>query len=509
MTGHPGNVNRRGLLPGASCALVALALAAHPLQAQAGIGHLEDATVVPRGLFRLRAATVWTRFDERYTAGGREALGAPYTSNALGRAQLPAFNTIDSLASLATGQPLTLSLGQSRLDARGRREIVPLGLEYGLTRRITVGVMVPMVRSRVAVQLRLDSTGATVGPNLHRTMSSAASTNALLQTQFAGAATQLQGRLSSCQGSPGSAGCPELLARQAEAQALIAASQGFASAVGALYGTATSEGMAFVPRSDSPVQADIAFRVGDFNSRYRDLLGSGSDVLTAVPVGAGGPAGLAELQEYLNRDLDGDSIATEERTGIGDIELGVKVLLLDRRADSTRRLAMRATAGAIVRLATGSRQSPSPVTDLRLGEGINMVESRVAFDLQARRLGLLAVGDLALGIREEEMLTLDALGPRAAVDRDTRWLGIHLAPRVHVSEPFAIHGAWTLRTANVSGSSSLVGGGVSYSTMQRFLAAGGPLPLEMRFTHLESLDGPAGSPKFARDQIELRIYFGR
>lgn len=507
MTGHPGKVNWRRVLLAACCALVAPALGSPPLRAQAGLGHLEDATVVPRGLFRLRATTVWTRFDERFTGDGREALGAPYTSNALGRAQLPAFGVVDSLASLAAGQPLSLSLGQSRLDARGRREIVPLGLEYGLTRRITVGVTVPLVRSRVTVQLRLDSTGATVGPNLHRTLASAASTNALLQTQFAAAAAQLQGRLTACQADPASPGCAELLARQAEAQALIAASQGFASAVGALYGTATTEGTAFVPRADSPAQADIALRIADFNARYRALLGSGSDVLTAVPVGAGGPAGLAELQDYLTRDLNGDSLATEERTGIGDIEVGVKLLLLDRRADSTSSVAMRATASGLLRLATGSRQSPSPITDLRLGDGMNTVESRLAVDLQARRIGVLAVGDLALGMDETDVVPLDASGN--AIERDTRWLGIHVAPRFHISEPFAIHGAWTLRTANVSGSSSLVGGGVSYTTLQRFLSGGGPLPLEMRFTHLESLSGPAGMPKFARDQIEVRIYFGR
>ena len=507
MTGRSGNVNWRRLLLAASCALVAPAAFAAPLQAQAGLSHLEDATVVPRGLFRLRATTVWTRFDERFVPGGREPLGGSFTSGALGRAQLPAFSSVDSLASLAAGQPVSLSLGQSRLDARGRHEILPLGIEYGLTRRITVGAMIPIVRRRVTVQLRLDSTGATVGPNLHRTLAAAASTNALLQTQFAGAAAQLQDRLDSCGADPGGAGCPELLDRQAEAQALIASSQGFASAVGALYGTASTDGMAFVPRAGSPVQADIAFRIDDFNSRYRDLLGSGSDVLPAVPVGAGGPAGLAELQDYLTRDLDGDSLATEERSGIGDVEVGVKLLLLDRRADSTQRVGMRATASALVRLATGSRQSPSPITDLRLGDGMNMVESRVALDLHAGRFGLLAVGDVALGMTEEDL----AAPPGAAgSEPDSRWFGLHVAPRVHLSPPFAVHGAWTLRTANVSGSHSLIGGGVSYSTMQRYLAAGGrPLPLEMRFTHLESLSGPPGSPKFMRDQIELRIYFGR
>jgi hypothetical protein len=484
-----------GWLRVAALSACLMAADAAELRGQAGLGQLEDATVAPRGHLRLRAMTVWTRFDSRFAAEGVERLGAPFTSDSLGRRQIAALAEIDSLLSSALARPFALSLGQSRLDARGRHEIVPVGIEYGLTDRLTVGVIVPLVRRRVAVQFRLDSAGATVGPNLHRTLPGAQTNNALVQSQFQAAAAQLQSRLQSCQANPSGAGCGALLDRQTEAQQLILASQGFASDIAALYGGGSSGGMAFVPTAQSAAQAEISLRVADFNSRYRSLLGSNSDLITAVPTPAGGPAGTSEVQRYLTTDLDGDSLATEERTGFGDVELGIKALLLDRSVTEERRFSARAAMVAAVRIPTGSRQSPSPVADLRLGEGLLMMDGRFVLDLEAGRLGLLSSGELTAVLEGKE----ESGG-------DTRWTGLHLQPRVHLAAPFAVHGAYSVRSANRSGSEQLVGGGVSFSTLSAY-RAGGPLPLEMRYTHLESLRGQPGHPKFFRDQIEFRIYY--
>ncbi|HET9455441.1 MAG TPA: hypothetical protein VFO66_14250 [Gemmatimonadaceae bacterium] len=489
-------------------AIALLLLAGSQAAAQSGLGHLEDATVVPRGLFRLRAITVWSRFDSRFTATGEEPLGAPFTSSALGRSQIAALGTIDSLVSSAAAQPFSLSLGQSRLDARGRHEIVPIGVEYGLTRRLTVGVMVPVVRKRVAVQLRLDSTGANVGPNLHRTAAGAATTNTLVQTQFTDAATQLQNRLASCNANPAGAGCAALLARQSDALALIAASQSFASSVGSLYGTSTGNGQAFVPTAGSPAQTEIALRVAAFNAQYRDLLESGSDLITAVPVGAGGPAGLAQLQDYLTNELGGDSIATEERSGIGNVEVGVKALLIDRPRTETSAFAMRITANLLARIATSSQQSPSPIADLRLDDGRHGVDGRLALDLLAGRVGLLSVAGFAVSTSSEPVILNETAGARIQRSPDDHVLTVHVAPRVHLSSLFAIHAAYSMHSGNTSGAAQLIGGGVSYSTLPDF-GAGRSLPMEMRYTHLESLSGPLGEPKYQRDQLELRIYFGR
>src|SRR5688500_10627209 len=186
-----------------SAIATAILVLAHsaPLAAQAGVGHLEDASTAPRGLLRLRAATVWTRFDARFAASGEEPLGTFLTADSLGIAQLPSLATLESRVASAAGGPFALSLGRSRLDATGREEIVPLTFEYGITNRLAVTATFPLIRRRVAVQFQLDTTGgfvANVGPNPHRTSPVAASVNGQVQSQFLNAQTQLTQRLAQC-----------------------------------------------------------------------------------------------------------------------------------------------------------------------------------------------------------------------------------------------------------------------------------------------------------------------
>jgi hypothetical protein len=468
------------------------------LAAQAGLGHVEDASVTPKGLLRLRAISTWTRYDQRFTATGVESLGARFTTDSLGVRAVPALSAIESRVQSASGAPFVLTLGRSRLDATGREEIVPLGLEYGVTNRFSVGVTVPIVRKRVAVLFRLDTTGskANVGPNPNRTSTAASLNNNVVQTEFTSAAAQLQSRLTFCQANPGSSGCPALLARQAEAQLLIQSSQSFATDLAALYGSSASTGMAFVPIGGSAAHAAIALRVADFNTRYRDLLASSTSLIQAVPRAAGGPAGPANFQQYFTKDLRRDSLTTSERLGIGDVEVGFKLLVLDRRRSATRRVGAQLAIASAVRLPTGSRQSPSELTDLQLGSGHPIVDTRLFLDLRAGRLGLLTAGQFA---------SVAASGDSTTPKPNGRWGDVQVAPRWHLSEALAVHAAYSMRYTESTGD-QLLGGGVSYSNLSTYKGSG-PSPIEMRFTHLEAVKGGAGRPKIFRDQLELRIYY--
>jgi hypothetical protein len=479
----------------AAFAIALLVCAAAALTAQAGIGQLEDASIAPRRLFRLRTASVWTRYDQRFTATGFAALGAPFTADSLGAAQLPALGTAQSLVRTAAGSPFTLSLGQSHFSAIAREEHVPFMLEYGLTRHLALAVVVPWIRKRVSGLLALDSLGANMGPNPRRRNTTASQTNGLVQTEFASAASLLQNRLSSCTASPAGAGCPALLSRQTEAQQLIQSSQAYAATVGSLYGTATGTGEAFVPRTQSTAQAAIAARVADFNAKYKDLLASPANFLTAIPVGAAGAAGSADIEDFVTGDLGRDSIAPQQLFGIGDVEVGFKYLAIDHAIHGDNG-AIRLALASSVRLPTGTRQSPVGVADLRIGDGGIGFDARAILEVRRGWLGLIGASTI----------TLVGSGPESAAG-DTRRIAIDLAPEWHVSAPLAIHGAYSLRNADVTGSTLLVGGGVSFTTVNSYRAGSRPLPMEMRYTHLETARGDAGAPKFTRDQLEVRIYY--
>lgn len=473
---------------------------ASPCFAQAGLVHLEDATLAPRGLLRLRIATAWSRYDEFFADTGTRPIGAFLSADSLGAAQLPSLTSVQSLVQAASGQPFSLRLGRSRLGATAREEILPIVFEYGVTRRLAVSVTTPIVRRRVAAVLRLDTAGvgANVGPNPQRTSTTAAQLNSQVQAEFANAATQLQSRLQSCQANPSGPGCASLLARQTEAQELIQSSQSFASTLAELYGTSAGQGAAFVPISQSAAQQAIAARIGAFNTQYRDLLGTTTNLIQAVPRGAGGPAGPAELENYFVGELGRDSISTQERLRFGDVEMGIKALVLDRKASEGRGPALQLAIASSVRLPTGSRQAENSIVSLASGGGAVVIDGRALLDTRIKRFGLFAALSHAQSVRNVDTTSV--------AERNTRWTDVQAAPRWHLSEPLAFFAAYAARTTDKLGGDQLVGGGVSYSTVQ-MRQTSRTLPIEMRFTHLEAVAGDANRPKFFRDQLEVRLYF--
>jgi hypothetical protein len=478
-------------------AVLGLSVLSRILSAQAGLGHLEDATIAPKGFFRFRAINAWTRSDSRFTADSTVPFGSPFTADAFGADKFAPLASIQTLVNDASASPFTLNLGRAQLNATSREEITPLSLEYGVTNRLSVSVVVPMVRKRVSALFRLDTLGgftANVGPNPHRTSTTASQANTAVETQFATAATQLQNLLTTCQSNPGAAGCSGVNGRETQAQALIQSSQSFASTVASLYGGSSSSGSAFVPLAGSTSQAAIETRVSDFNTQYRDFLSSGSNVITATPRGAGGIASVSQFQNYLTDDLGRDSIVTQERLLTGDVEIGAKFLAVSRPRSEQNRTGLFVALASSLRLPTGSRKSVTEAADLRIGGGSLVIDSRAIADVRAGRLGLLAAGHFATSLQD-----VDTVG---VAERDSRWTEVHIAPRWHLSEPFSVHLAYSLRSADKTGGDQMIGGGVS------FLRGGSnQAPVEMRFTHLETISGDPGRPKFFREQLELRIYF--
>ena len=500
----------RDLGPWLGSIALLFAFAVPTARAQWNTGHLEDASTQPKGLLRLRAASVWTRYDERFTTNGTTPLGALFTADSLGSNRLAELGTIESEIATAAGSPFTLSLGRGRLSATGREDIVPVVFEYGLTNRLAIGLTIPVVRKRVAPQFRLDTAGgyvANVGPNPARTLTAAATSNQLVQTQFSGAAAQLQNRLNSCNSNPSAAGCAALLARQAEALALIASSQSFAAAVGSVYGSSSWQGSAFVPVTASAAQAAIATRVSGFNTQYKDLLATTSDLITQVPVGAAGPAGVDAFNDYLT-ELRRDTISLQERVYVGDVEVGAKYLAIDRRQSATRKLGLQVAVAASWHMPTGTKLSGSEIVDLRTTEDEQIIDLRAFVDARFARFGMLASARQAFGQRLElanPSIPKDPIEVATPFTNSTSWTEVNVAPRWHFSGPLAIHAAWSIRSTDKQGGDQLAGAGFSFITLDRY--DGRTLPVEMRYTHLEAISGDAGRPRLFRDQIELRLYY--
>jgi hypothetical protein len=169
-------------------------------QTVAGLG--DDAIPLPKGSKRFLISGLWNDWDAVYApsaSGGsnrRPLLGALATSKA-GVGTFPQLASAEAGVRTLTGQSsFALSLGA--LDATGevRQSIAPLGVSLGLTRRLSLRLLVPYVESRDVSQLLLNRVGSTanVGMNpayVAATGATARATNGAVLSQLDLARTRL------------------------------------------------------------------------------------------------------------------------------------------------------------------------------------------------------------------------------------------------------------------------------------------------------------------------------
>src|SRR4051812_13803127 len=147
----------------AAIALGATALvSAPPAHAQTARAYTEDASPVPGGSLRLTVANGWTRYNNRFAPDGTVGLGDELSTDSLGPRQLLRLAPIEAaLQTLANNPAQRLTLG--KLDVRTDARIVttPIALDYGFSRRLSLGVVVPIVQTRWAAQVRVNEHTAT------------------------------------------------------------------------------------------------------------------------------------------------------------------------------------------------------------------------------------------------------------------------------------------------------------------------------------------------------------
>ncbi|MGH7670394.1 MAG: hypothetical protein ACRENQ_12980 [Gemmatimonadaceae bacterium] len=546
-------------LPALLLACVATALPWRSVRAQSGLSHLDDATMVPQGEFRLQTIAAWTRFNARFapagTAGPTIPLGSEFSFDSLGVAQLPTLTGTQNAIQTLTGSPFRLSLGamQSAIDARV--VVMPISLEYGLFHRLTVGAMLPMVRTRMSIMLRVNPLGTegNVGVNPASVNPGSLAADSAVVTQLAQAAAALQSTLQGCQANSGSdPSCTQILARQADVTALLQNSAQFAAAFSAVYGAnAQDRGSPVVPVSGSPADNLIRTRIAAYDSSFQAFLSTAPRV-TAMPAAAGGVVGTADLANLLhNPAIAGfDSLSSTVRIGPGDLELSARYLLLDEFADSTiganpTGLHSRATVTGILRLPTGQLATASNPLDIATGRGTTAAGARLAFYSQwGTRGGLSMSGSYMQSFGKTKVGAFpSAQGapfPPSTSDVYPYTPGavaaFEIAPRFMITRLMGVNVMYDFRHVaanNYGGLSSVPGGfavtpvatldgvtmapgtmqsagfGFTFSTVTEYDRGRAVLPIDVTFTHLEALSGAARMPKEYRDQVQFRFYYRR
>ena len=498
------------------------------------LSNTEDARTLAKGTVLFRAMNAWTRVDEVYDAAADSAhhlhpLGDAFSASQLGVRQFPGLAAAENALRTLTGDPnLSLNLGQAFATANTRTVTTPFTLQYGVTDRLTIGAMVPVVQTHSTVFVELNprrlngNTGANVGPNpayLNHPGNNQSLINALR-----GAAQDLETFIANC-ASSGSCSQSTVDA----AAALARRDTLFFKAVQSLYGT-NNQASPFAPLGDA--QKAVVAQLDTLRTQISAI--TGGSYVFLDPTAAGGQAALLQLQQ-LATTIPGvafDSLGSPDRIGIGDVEVSARFKLLDGFADTTRGIKLRATLLGVFRLGTGRPPTGTVPFEVGTGTGQTSADGGALIDVRFSRRLMATLGaqytsyftssDVArLPNSDYALFPLDV--PLVGSWREGDALQVEATPRISLTDYFTFFGAYTLRHQAASKYTSpdaptpplftttteqRAGLGFGYSTVSRYARGRSSVPMELSLTHLETLTASGGLvPKYSRDQIELRIYY--
>jgi len=548
-------------------ALFGMAIGVSGVHAQAVLGPQDDALVLPRGVLRLRVLNQWINFNQRYgqntpgrVDGALEPLGIDFNLDTVGIREFPNLGPLQTGLRSLTGMPdFTLSLGRTVVNSNVTVTVTPIVLEAGITKRFSVGLLVPYVRTRNDIYFNVNplSREGNTGFNPLLTNDQAArSKNQLLIDQFAAAAGALNATLAFCLANPTAGTCPALNANRANALSLIANANAFAGGILQLYGGANSNGSPFIPIAGTDAAMAIDARTTAFRLLYNSFGVTSIATTTTGPAQSPNRLTLPDAQRVLVDPLFGvnaSPLQTIEHSHVGDIDLGGKVSLWDtfERTGKSRMepsgLNYRLAAGAVYRFGTGKTDAANDFTDIGTGNGQNDIEFRGFADVLIGRhfwtsfiarynFQLADETEMRISDVPERRLTAEwrqhtvhrNLGDISEIEINPRWvLNDYFSTTAHylfrmkrVDEytgTFTIPGSVTgygevkLDASTLNQQTFLkehrLGGGVAFSTIGAFERGKAKLPMEITFFHFQTTRGYGGNvPKLFSDQVQVRIY---
>jgi hypothetical protein len=546
------NPVRRALLWQSALAILWLPFSA---RAQLSLGPLEDATVLPPGAFRFGGFFEFASANERFgentpglSAGTREPLATDFMVGGLTTAQFPRLAPFEEQIRQASGlSAFMLTLGSPFVRSDVGIATLPVMLDVGILPRVMVGVTVPYVKTRNTVAYFPGD--GTAGMNPGSVAGPARVENTAFRNQITQASADLQAQLDFCAVNPTSGNCPTLNANRDEANALIAESRLLRDQVERVYGSDTAIGFSpVVPRAGSAAQLAIDARAESMSALYRSLLGLAAEPITARPFPAQTPLTDPQLQTLVTSadplfGIQAVGLGSAARSHVGDIEAGVKVLVLDGFRDGR---GVRLAVGGAFRFATGREDDPDDFFDVPTGDGQNDIDLRSVLDLGlGSRLMLSARGRYVIQLPDQDIARItDAPGdilPAAyrsqQVDRDLGdIIELDAAPRIAIGRFFRVVGQYTFRhraadeyegrftipdivtgIGDVELDASTLGLetksvehrvaiGFTFST---FAAPRRRWPFEVAYTHAWTVDGTGNQLALTRDMFQVRIYSPR
>jgi len=395
---------------------------------------VERTDVPARGVLRVTFDPRIMTWNDAFTDAGRLKLGAPLTGDTVGGRYIPVVARLEQNVRVASGLAgFVASLGAGLFNVRQERRTYPTTAELGITNRLSVSLMVPMVRVQTRASLQLSNRGANLGVNpLVANTLGVRGTDSAFFAQFDTALARLDQQAAGCALPPVPCAARDSSARW----------RGVRDALhGAVYG-ARQTGSPFLPLDTSIAGQAIDTAVARIQRGFLSFTIAGFD--TTVALARDTLTGAAFEQILLSPDPNGFGYVSVPfhrnfRYRLGDVELAAKYRLVAGAHYA-------AAVQALVRLPTGAKDSATELLIQSIGDH--------QLDLEGRLMQELSVGPLWLnvairaatqrpGTRVRRVAPWDAFLVPAAATADLRWdpgdyVGVDVAPLLRLAPEFAV-----------------------------------------------------------------------
>lgn len=528
-------------MPRTSPPVLLLALLATPLPLAA---QESDSPLVPRGRLRIEVAPSVEAWDARFglhledgtEVEEEEPLGFDLTSPAAGTDLFPQAQVLEDVIRTALDDPdYRLDLGALSTYVSKDRLRIPFRADVGVTDWLTVGVMVPMVKSRADAGISL-----LTGPNVNAGASplpTDPAVEAFLDGYGSALAAWEQETSEICAGDAGSASCQD-------AQAFLAEAETFHAAVSGAYLV-----FGFIPLAGSAGGDALLARLQELGAGFQSRGVGGVPGTLPLATEPLDRAGFQGLVTGYGTDAHHGLTTWRGIWELGDVELSTAVRLLDGAvrdsAGAPARLRYQVGVGALVRLPTGRPDSASNFVDLGSGDGQTDIELRgFGQVVVGRRVGLAA--DVRYGIQQEGERIRRVAAPGHVLVPASRqaklswtpgnYLDAEVVPRFYLTPEFSVGLRYRYYTKAADGY-ELVGGatldpdptvaalvdlleleteeslqevgvGMVFSTLDAWREGRTGFPFEVQAVYRHPLTGSGGTtPRAIRVQVGLRLFW--
>jgi hypothetical protein len=359
---------------------------------------------VPRGIVRFGIGGDFANTSNQFFQGAEEPYRAPFATSVLGTAYYPGLDSNQAQIASLSGMPgYTISVGGATMRTQASVGTLQLAATIGVTSKLSLFGVVPIVRQQIKVDYRYDSTGANTGFNpadpVFGSAAGADSVNLFL-AEYKAALDTLDLRLQTgfYNGNPSDS---------ALAAATLATGNAYWTGLSALL-VVPGAAADFVPLANSAAGQAMS---GAVSSTQSNLAALGIPSFTQplpLPTDAITPSQYNNYLTSAGGPIAARSFSNTTSFLMGDVELGASYTLIDRWNRPGSPGGLRVVAQALVRLPTGYQPLPNDFVTLPTGGGQTDLQLSMVADVGGGKLGARFTGSYndQLSLTSERRVTL-------------------------------------------------------------------------------------------------------